>query len=186
MRGQTNYDIKNTFGTTLWRSDAPQVESTQRMRLTTKTNLAARILMFCAVHKDTTVRSADIAKACNASGNHLAQVVHQLHAHGYVATQRGRTGGLKLGRPARDISIGQLFRLFESPTPFAECFAETTNTCPLTGSCRLRAHIERALEAFFQELDQVTLEDLVQDNCGLEAILSLTPPQIARCAPTLN
>jgi Rrf2 family nitric oxide-sensitive transcriptional repressor len=151
------------------------------MRLTTKTNLAARVLMFCAVHKDKTVRSSDIAAACNASGNHLAQVVHQLHLHGYVSTQRGRTGGLKLGRMAKDISIGQLFRVFESNVPFAECFSTETNTCPLTDSCRLRAHIGRALDAFYDALDPVTLADLVQENCGLERILSLTPPRIEAC-----
>ncbi|MFT6168134.1 MAG: Rrf2 family nitric oxide-sensitive transcriptional repressor [Celeribacter sp.] len=151
------------------------------MRLTTKTNLAARVLMFCAVHKDKTVRSADIAAACNASGNHLAQVVHQLHVHGYVSTQRGRTGGLKLGRDMKDISIGQLFRIFESNVPFAECFSQETNTCPLTSSCRLRHYIERALEAFYNELDTVTLADLVHGNCGLEAILNLSPPKVHPC-----
>lgn len=151
------------------------------MRLTTKTNLAARVLMFCAVHNEKTVRSADIAAACNASGNHLAQVVHQLHLHGYVSTQRGRAGGLKLGRDMKDISIGQLFRIFESNVPFAECFSSETNTCPLTDSCKLRVHIERALEAFYATLDSVTLADLVTDNCGLASILSLSAPQIDTC-----
>lgn len=152
------------------------------MRLTTKTNLAARVLMFCAVHKDEIVRSSDIAVACNASGNHLAQVVHQLHRHGYVSTQRGRSGGLKLGRDMSEISIGHLFRIFESNVPFAECFAATTNTCPLSGSCRLRQYIERALEAFYNELDAVTLADLVEGNCGLESILNLKPPQVDACS----
>lgn len=152
------------------------------MRLTTKTNLAARVLMFCAVHKDEIVRSSDIAAACNASGNHLAQVVHQLHLHGYVTTQRGRAGGLKLGRDMSEISIGQLFRVFESNVPFAECFAPDTNTCPLSDCCRLRHYINRALEAFYKELDAVTLADLVHDNCGLESILSLKPPQVRSCS----
>lgn len=151
------------------------------MRLTTKTNLAARVLMFCAVHKDETVRSADIAAMCNASGNHLAQVVHQLHLHGYVSTQRGRAGGLKLARDMQDISIGKLFRIFESNVPFAECFSQETNTCPLIYSCRLRHHIAQALESFYHALDTVTLADLVHDNCGLEAVLSLTPPTVDDC-----
>ena len=36
------------------------------MRLTTRTNLAARILMFCAVNQGKLVRSLDIAQRCNA------------------------------------------------------------------------------------------------------------------------
>lgn len=153
------------------------------MRLTIRTNLATRVLMCCAVNAGRTLRSADIAEACNASGNHLAQVIHQLQVQGFVATQRGRSGGLQLARPASEISIGRVFRLFESGVPFAECFAPDTNTCPLVSSCRLRSFIARAVEAFYAELDQVTLHDLVQDNCGLEGLLAMKPdPESLRCS----
>ena len=151
------------------------------MRLTLRTNLAARILMCCAVNSGRTLRSADIAAACNASGNHLAQVIHQLQLHGFVATQRGRTGGLTLALPADSISIGRVFRLFEASVPFAECFAPAANTCPLTASCRLRTHIARAVDAFYTVLDAVTLEDLTAGNCGLDSILALAPARL-RCA----
>lgn len=152
------------------------------MRLTIRTNLAARVLMCCASNDGRTLRSADIADACNASGNHLAQVINHLQIHGFVATQRGRTGGLQLARPAQDISIGAVFRLFESGVPFAECFNPQTNTCPLIADCRLRSYIARAVEAFYAELDSVTLQDLVQNNCGLMQLLTLTPdPESLRC-----
>lgn len=59
------------------------------MRLTTRTNLAMRTLMFCAVNPDRTVRKHEIAEACNASENHLAQVVNTLAQRGFVDTQRG-------------------------------------------------------------------------------------------------
>ncbi|MBC7283992.1 Rrf2 family transcriptional regulator [Hoeflea sp.] len=152
------------------------------MRLTTRTNLATRVLMFCAVNQGRVVRSSDIAKACNASGNHLGHVIHQLQQHGFVDTLRGRSGGLQLGLQPREISIGRVFRIFESAVPFAECFAGDDNTCPLTAECRLRGFIDRAVEAFYHELDMVTLEDLVRGNCGLEAILKLAPERPARCS----
>jgi Rrf2 family nitric oxide-sensitive transcriptional repressor len=153
------------------------------MRLTTRTNLAARVLMFCAVNPGRMVRAADIAQACNASGNHLAQVIHRLQTTGFVATQRGRTGGLHLARPPEDISIGQLFRTFESGVPFAECFDPVSNTCPLATDCRLHSHIARAVESFYGALDSITLRDLVQDNCGLATLLTLHPAaQMRPCA----
>lgn len=145
------------------------------MRLTIRTNLASRVLMSCALNDGRTLRSGDIAAACNASGNHLAQVIHQLQQHGFVTTQRGRSGGLHLSRPASEISIGHVFRLFEANTPFAECFDPATNTCPLVRACRLRGHIARAVEAFYAELDRITLADLVHDNCGLQALLAIAP-----------
>lgn len=152
------------------------------MRLTTRTNLATRVLMFCAVNEGRVVRSADIARACNASGNHLGHVIHQLQQHGFVDTLRGRAGGLQLGLKPREISIGRVFRIFESTVPFAECFAGDENTCPLTAECRLRGFIKRAVEAFYHELDMVTLDDLVRGNCGLEAILKLAPQRLPRCS----
>lgn len=144
------------------------------MRLTTRTNLAIRVLMYCAVKDGHLSRSAEIAEACNASANHLAQVVHHLHAHGFVHAARGRMGGVRLARDARAINIGEVFRIFESDVPFTECFLMETNTCPLVAACRLRSAIRRALDAFYREMDLVTLEDLVKGNYMLEEIFAVT------------
>ncbi|TVQ03095.1 MAG: MarR family transcriptional regulator, partial [Roseinatronobacter sp.] len=62
------------------------------MRLTTRTNLAMRVLMACGVNEGEKLRTADIAARCNASVHHLLQVVNVLQDHGFVETQRGRTG----------------------------------------------------------------------------------------------
>lgn len=152
------------------------------MRLTTKTNLAARVLMACAVNDGVTLRSAEIARTCNASTNHLLQVVNALQAHGFVETLRGRSGGLRLARPAARISIGAVFRLFEGGTPFAECFDPDANTCPLSTTCRLRTYIARAVEAFYHEMDMVTLDDLTRGNCGLAALLAVPDSLRHNCA----
>ena len=141
------------------------------MRLTTRTNLAMRVLMYCAVNDRRVVRSIDIAEACNASANHLMQVVHLLHLNGFIVAHRGRAGGLELGRAASTITIGEVFRVFEANLPFAECFSDDGNTCPLTEHCRLRTAISAAVEAFYRSLDGVTLEDMVRDNCGLQELM---------------
>ncbi len=151
------------------------------MRLTTKTNLAARVLMACAINDGITLRSAEIAKSCNASLNHLLQVVNALQTSGFIETIRGRSGGLHLSRPPGQISMGAVFRVFEAGTPFAECFAPKTNTCPLPEVCRLRAFVARAVEAFYHELDLITLEDLTKGNCGLSALLSVSDTLRQRC-----
>ena len=151
------------------------------MRLTTRTNLATRVLMFCAVNDGQIVRTAEIAQRCNASANHLLQVVHLLQENGFVETLRGRSGGLRLAQPMERISIGRVFRIFESGVPFAECFDPQSNTCPLSETCRLRGFIARAVEAFYHELDMVTLKDLVKGNCGLETLLDLRSTLQTRC-----
>ncbi|HRK43665.1 MAG TPA: Rrf2 family transcriptional regulator [Gemmobacter sp.] len=152
------------------------------MRLTTKTNLAARVLMACAFNRGKTLRTSEIADVSNASLNHLLQVVNGLQAHGFIETLRGRHGGLRLARAPEQISMGAVFRVFEAGHPFAECFDAASNTCPLSGECRLRGYIARAVEAFYHELDMVTLDDLTRGNCGLEALLAVPETLAASCS----
>ncbi|MCB1362193.1 MAG: Rrf2 family transcriptional regulator [Rhodobacter sp.] len=142
------------------------------MRLTTRTNLALRTLMVCAVNPDRIIRKSDVAEAINASENHLAQVVNQLGQAGFINTLRGRHGGFSLARPAEEISVGEVFRAFEAELPFMECMT-SENTCPLKGACRMSGHLLRAIEAFYASLDPVMLNELTTCNDGLEAILAM-------------
>ncbi|MFB2532509.1 Rrf2 family transcriptional regulator [Paracoccus sp. p4-l81] len=153
------------------------------MRLTTRTNLAMRVLMVCAVNPGRIVRKHEIAQACNASENHLAQVVNTLAQLDFIDTQRGRAGGMQLARPMDQIGVGAVFRAFETGIPFAECFDQGGNTCPLVGACRLRDALIAALDAFHASLDRLTLADLVADNRQLEHLLRLAArsPELA-CA----
>ena len=141
------------------------------MRLTTRTNLAMRTLMFCAVNSGCVVRKAEVASVCNVSENHLAQVIHRLAQLGFLHTTRGRSGGLQLGRPAALISVGEVIRAFESAVPFTECMTGGEGTCPLAATCRLKCALAGALEVFYAALDPVTLSDLTEDNDGLRRIL---------------
>lgn len=152
------------------------------MRLTTRTNLALRTLMFCAVNDGRTVRKHEVAEAVNASENHLAQVINRLGQEGFLETVRGRHGGLRLGRPMERISVGEVFRRFEGVVPLAECFAGGADTCPLRGACRLKGALHAAVEAFYGSLDTLTIADLVDCNDGLRRILELEPAAPAACA----
>lgn len=153
------------------------------MRLTLRTNLAMRTLMFCAVNHDRTVRKSEVARACNASENHLAHVIVVLAQMGVLRTTRGRHGGLQLGPAPQDIDVGHVIRSLEGGVPFAECFDGAENHCPIKAHCRLRVALQRALDSFYAALEGITLQDLVRDNCGLQAVLCLdaAPRESAVC-----
>jgi Rrf2 family transcriptional regulator, nitric oxide-sensitive transcriptional repressor len=148
------------------------------MRITKRTNIAIRLLMYCAANKERLVTKAAIAECCNISENHLAQVINQLSQLGYLSTQRGRNGGMMLARSADEICIGDVFRHIEAGLPIAECFADADNTCPLVGACRLRLALADAAQAFFAHLDDISLESLVCDNIDLMRLLQ--PVECAR------
>nr|WP_264187530.1 Rrf2 family transcriptional regulator [Salipiger thiooxidans] len=150
----------------------PEEARTWAVRVTKRTNIAIRVLMHCAANSGRLVTKAEIARRCNASENHLAQVINQLAQLGYLHTQRGRNGGLELGRPADQIRIGDVFRALEAPVPLAECFADVDNTCPLTNACRLKIALTDAASAFYATLDPISLDTLVCDNAPLMDILA--------------
>lgn len=144
------------------------------MRVTKRTNIAMRVLMFCAANEGRLSTKAEIAERCNASENHLAQVIHQLAQLKFLYTQRGRNGGLSLAGTPESIVIGDVFRAIEGPVPIVECFADADDTCPLVASCRLRGALSAAAESFYAHLDEITLADLVCDNLPLLDLLTDT------------
>ena len=138
------------------------------MRLTTRTNIAMRALMYCAVNPGRLVHKHDIAEGTGASENHMAQVVHLLGKEGFLHTERGRRGGVKLAQPADRIMVGDVFRRLEAERPFTECAGSVEEcACPLMGVCRLGSVLEGAVEAFYGALDHVSLADLVGGNAAL-------------------
>lgn len=141
------------------------------MRLTTRTSLALRTLMFCAAHPDRLARKAEVSVVCGASENHLAQVIHQLGRLGYLQTHRGRSGGIALGRPAAEITVGQVCRELEAVVPFVDCMDRHAEGCPLQSACTLKCMFEEALTAFYAALDRYTVADLVKDNAPLQELL---------------
>ena len=129
--------------------------------------------MFSGVNSGRLVTKHDIAGKCNSSENHLGQVVNQRAQAGYLDTVRGRGGGIKLGKRAADIRIGEVFRLLEEKETVSDCFADVDNTCPLVSACRLKSAISAAVDAFYSKLDEIVLEELIRGNDDLEEILCL-------------
>ncbi|MGO4908679.1 Rrf2 family transcriptional regulator [Pseudorhodobacter sp. W20_MBD10_FR17] len=143
------------------------------MRLTVRTNLAMRTLMFCAVNKGRVVRKHEIAEVCNASENHLAQVIHKLAQAGLITTVRGRSGGLVLQRDPAELRVGEVVRTFEGDVPLTECMEADNGNCPLSEYCSLKCAFSDALNAFYASLNRLTVADLVANNTDLTRLLSV-------------
>ncbi len=134
-----------------------------------------RVLMFCAAHRDRLVTKSEIAAQCNSSESHLAQIVNQLAQIGLLKTRRGRSGGIRLGRPMSHISVGEVFRLLEPQSSAEECFADTGKSCPKNDFCLLRTAIRDAVEAYYIRLDGVTLDDLTRKEDPLVQLFNEDP-----------
>ena len=130
------------------------------MRLTHHADYALRVLIHLGLMGDRQCSIHDVAMAYGISEAHLMKVVHRLAQTGFVATRRGRGGGLRLARPAEQIAVGAVVRAAEEDLALVECFAEGGG-CAIAGPCRLQPILSEALDAFFAVLDRYTLDDLL-------------------------
>ena len=147
------------------------------MRLTQYSNFALRTLQFLALHAPGIVTVDQVARAHGISKAHLVKVAYDLGQRGYIETLRGRNGGMRLSRPAEDISVGEILRWTEAPLELVECFNPQTNTCPLQGHCHLSRGIQRALRAFFVVLDDLTIAEIIANRSVLMGLLDASTQQ---------
>ena len=148
------------------------------MRLTVYTDYALRVLMYVAVKDDGLSTIAEIAERYGISRNHLMKVAHQLGIAGYLETVRGRSGGLRLARPAADINLGDVVRYTEQDMALVPCMSPVDAACAIRPSCLLKRALDRAAAAFLGVLDEYSLSDLVKPRHALRELLDLgTPPR---------
>ena len=129
------------------------------MYLTQHTDYGLRVLVYTAINDDTLVNIGTIAETYNISKSHLMKVVTSLVKGGFLVSVRGKGGGLRLADVPEKINIGAVVRHLE-PMQVVECMSDN-NECLITPSCRLTGIITGAIKAFFNHLDQYSLQDLL-------------------------
>ena len=78
------------------------------MQMTKYTDYGLRVLMALAVTDEKALGAGAIAAQYRISQHHVAKIATALVAGGFVVSERGRGGGLRLARAADQISWAQL------------------------------------------------------------------------------
>jgi Rrf2 family nitric oxide-sensitive transcriptional repressor len=142
------------------------------MQLTSFTDYGLRSLMYLAARPEDLCSVREIADHYGISRNHLVKVVHRLAQLGYIASSKGRGGGLRLAQPPESLKLGDLVQKLEPNMHLVECFNRETNQCNVVSQCRLKHMLFAASAAFIDALNQHSLADCVQDP---QAFLALRP-----------
>ena len=144
------------------------------MKLTAYTNYALRMLMYVALKDGQPASVKEIADAYKISVNHLKKAAIEMSKYGYLDTLQGRYGGYILAQNPQSIIIGDVVRITEGDLEMVECFNPETNTCPLIEVCKLSRLFKKALKAFLDVLDDVTLADMISHPQQLKPLLKIT------------
>ena len=142
------------------------------MQLSKFSDYALRTLMHLAVADGHQLTTRQIAETHDAKYNHLAKVTQWLVREGYAVSTRGRSGGILLTKPPKDITLGEVIRKLESHSDLVECMRPDGGNCILSPTCGLSAALSVAQDAFFDALDQVSLADLTTQNPPMIQLLN--------------
>ncbi len=138
------------------------------MRLTRFTDYSLRVLMYVGAKDNGLATIDEIAASYKISRTHLMKVVFTLGQLGYLATVRGKGGGIRLAQQPPEINLGGLVRQTEPDLSLVECLqAGEENTCCLVAACVLQLGLREALAAFLEVLDGYTLADLLAPKQNL-------------------
>ncbi|MBP9838376.1 MAG: Rrf2 family transcriptional regulator [Proteobacteria bacterium] len=128
------------------------------MRLTDFSDYALRTLIYLN-RVDSLVTLTQISENLNIPKNHLNMVAHKLVKLGYIKSTRGRFGGLQIEDHAGSLRVGEILRKTENKIRLVECFQDQVN-CPLFPKCKFKKSLNKAIEAFFSSLNELTLDEI--------------------------
>jgi Rrf2 family transcriptional regulator, nitric oxide-sensitive transcriptional repressor len=130
------------------------------MKLNLFVDLGLRTLVRLATKPDETVTTVKIAEEFDISRHHLLKVVRVLSQGGVITNTRGVGGGIRLALPAEKIHLGHVVRLLNRDQEVVTCIAER-GACAVLARCKLKPHLNDALEAFYHSLDSVLLSECI-------------------------
>ena len=88
----------------------------------------------------------------------IAKILQNLTHIGIINSQKGKGGGFKLIKPASEISLGEIIRIFEKETLFSTCILGLYNRCQ-SNECTIHKHWINLRE----EIKKSKIEDLSQN-----------------------
>lgn len=141
------------------------------MRLTRYTDYSLRVLIHLALHDDRLCSIGEKSRTYEISHNHLMKVVNALGHDGFVQTVRGRSGGIRLARPAGAIGVGEVVRRTEEGFLLADC-----SGCALSPACGLTGVLAEGVRAMLKVFDAYTIADLLQDKATMRRLISGDAP----------
>ena len=131
------------------------------MRLTKHTAYALRILTHLAGTTERNVPVPELAAALHVTEGNVMKTVRSLAEHGYIVSARGRSGGLRLARPASEVMIGAVVRALEPTRVEADCIGFEID-CALRSHTPLNRLLDEAMERFCASLDGHSVADLTE------------------------
>lgn len=128
------------------------------MQLTKHTDYAFRVLIYLAGMQEERTTIQAITEAFDVSKTHLMKIVSELVNKGWIASTRGKNGGICLGVEASELSLRDVLIHMEKTLEPINC---DSPSCHIKGVCRLKPLLMQAQNEYLKYLAQYSLADLI-------------------------
>jgi Rrf2 family cysteine metabolism transcriptional repressor len=134
------------------------------MKLGTKTRYSSRAMLDLALNYDNgsgIVSAGAIAEHQLLPPKYLEYLLAALRSAGLVRSVRGTEGGHKLTRPPAQITLREIYQVFEGTQGFVECTTDP-EVCNRIDGCVTQEIWAQMYDACMKILESTTLEDLAR------------------------
>ncbi|MGI6013976.1 MAG: RrF2 family transcriptional regulator [Oscillospiraceae bacterium] len=132
------------------------------MMISTKGRYALRIMIDLAQHtEEGFISLKSIAERQEVSMKYLEMIVAILNKAGILESRRGKDGGYKLIKPAKDYTVSEIMDLTEGHLAPVSCLSCSDNQCERADSC-LTLPMWQQLDTIIDDyLSSVSIQDIL-------------------------
>ena len=135
-----------------------------------KVDYGVRALVFLALRTtERYVPASEIARSQHIPEPYLLRVCSELQKAGLIESRRGPSGGHRLARSAKDISVADVVDSLDHSLAPIDC-VEEPEECRLSGACSQRGLWQDVEKMLINHLSTVQVADLARKQLGLVAV----------------
>jgi Rrf2 family protein len=114
-------------------------------------------MTFLAKYSDEWITSAHLGRSVNINPVLIRKELVDLKTHGLVMSKEGKRGGIKLGKPANQISLAEIFKTVKGTGHILEFSKNEGNA-----DCPVGSQIRTKLDELYGDMD-IVIEQRLSD-----------------------
>ncbi len=131
------------------------------MKISTKGKYALRVLVDIATADEMPVSLSGVAERQNISVKYLEQIAALLKDAGLLESARGASGGYRLAKDAKEITVAEILSATGDTPKFAACVGAS---CPKSGTCKTGGVWQTLANLINDYLGGLSLGDLINQT----------------------
>jgi len=134
------------------------------VRVSAKSDYALRALIEMASRTDGKAVSAEeLGKQQEIPHGFLQAILADLRRAGIVMSQRGQSGGWRMGRAAESVSVADVIQAIDGPVAVTACSSSDDGACEQYAKCNVRDPLWRVRARILAALGECTIAELAAD-----------------------